>query len=57
MPKEKRKIFQNQNDRSVTYSVEMASLMHKDSCESINKELDLFSVPLTQISLEKRQLC
>ena len=31
----------------------MASLTHKSSCESIKEELDLFSVPLIQTSLEK----
>ena len=31
----------------------MASLVHTDSCESIKEELDLFSVPPSQTSLEK----
>ena len=31
----------------------MTSLVHKESCESVKEELDLFSVPPSQTSLEK----
>ena len=31
----------------------MASLIHKDSCETVKEKLDLFSVPPTKTSLEK----
>ena len=36
----------------VTYSVRMASLIHPSSSESVTSQLDLFSVPPTQTSLE-----
>ena len=36
----------------VTYLVRMSSLIHPDSSESVSSQLDLFSVPPTQTSLE-----